>query len=218
MVRGPSEEEDSGAVATLGSTGEENSDDESEDDRLVQPGGRCQLGVQKVAARLYQQTAPWKSNVSRERRYELCSSGLLQFVRIEATPGSDQRRAVDFPYHLARPYELAQCNAFVRPSETQLSVNNMATEPASNILKPGKGLPAWVHPKWINIFLPTLTHALFISKQPFQDFRPSSPIFVTTIRRIFGLVYSHTTYDIDKDNILVAEVSRRSLLWPSQLT
>jgi hypothetical protein len=172
---------------------------------------------------------------------------LLQFVWKDATRRSDewQRRVVDDPCHRAQTYEGAQYRAFVRPENQHsnnvtaepapniskvgkdgkrvpswLHDNNVATEPISNnskVEKNGKGLPSWVHPKWTNVFLPTLTHALCISKQPLRDFRPSSPIFVATIRRIFGLVYPNNTYDIDKDNVLVGEVSRRSILWPSQL-
>ena len=119
------------------------------------------------------------------------SKFLLQFVRIEAAPASNQRRVIDFF------------------AGSQLSVNNMATEPAPKILKAGKGLPPWVHPKWTTIFLPTLSHALFISKQPFQEFKPSSPIFVATVQQILRLIYSHDTY-VTKDDVLVEEVSRRS--------
>jgi len=180
---------------------------------------------------------------------------LLQFVWTDvndqtdadhATDQSDQwqRRAVDFPCHLAQTSEGAQYRALVKPESRHsgnnvtaepspniskvgkdrkgvpswLHANNMVTKPISNIPKVeqnGKGLPSWVHPKWTNVFLPTLTHALFISKQPFRDFRPSSPIFVATIRQIFGLVYPSITYHIDKDNVLVGEVSPRSILWPS---
>lgn len=100
---------------------------------------------------------------------------LLQFVRIEATPGSE-----------------------------------MATIPASRILKAGKGgsgLPNWVHPKWTKVFLPTLAYAQFISDQPFQAFKPSSPVFVATVQQIFKLVYSH---NITEAGVLVEEVSRKS--------
>jgi hypothetical protein len=70
-----------------------------------------------------------------------------------------------------------------------------------------KGLPDWVHPKWGKTFLPTLTHALFTSKGPFEEFRPSSPAFVATIQEIFRLVYPHVVYDITESNPLVEEVS-----------
>jgi len=106
---------------------------------------------------------------------------------------------------------MAERDTFVMPTGSQLSVNNMATEPApTKVLKAAKGLPHWVHPKWTTAFLPTLSHALFISKRPFQEFKPSSPIFVATVQQILQLVYSHGTY-VTKDDVLVEEVSRRSL-------
>jgi hypothetical protein len=127
-------------------------------------------------------------------------------VRIEH---GDQRRAIDPPSNLVQTYEIAKREAFV-PAGSQLSVNNVAAEPAPKFLKAGKGLPHWVHPKWTTIFLPTLSHALFISKRPFQAFKPSSPIFVATVQQILRLVYSHEIY-VTKDDVLVEEVSRRSL-------
>ncbi len=203
---GEPSEEDGGTNVNTGSSGEEDSDDE---DDCRQP------GAQKVAARLHEQPAPWESNVSREYRYERFSSGLLQFVRREATP-SDQGRGVDFPYNLVQRYEIAQSKAFAKPAGSQL-----ANVPASRILtasKHGNRLPDWVHPKWTKVFLPTLAHALFISKQPFQEFKPSSPIFVATVQQIFGHVYSRATYNVKEGEVLVEEVSRKSLLRPSQLT
>jgi hypothetical protein len=134
------------------------------------------------------------------------TKSLLQFVRIEATPAGDQRRAMDFPSNLVQTSEIANFDAFVKPTRSQLSVNNMATEPDPKILKAGKGLPHWVHPKWTTIFLPTLSHALFISKRPFQEFKPSSPNFVATVQQILRLVYSHDTY-VTKEDVLVEEVS-----------
>jgi hypothetical protein len=68
-------EEEEGDVS-LGSSGEEDSDDEKEGDRPRKPGGHCQPGVQKVAARLHLQGAPWMGNVSRECRYEFFSQNL----------------------------------------------------------------------------------------------------------------------------------------------
>ena len=135
---------------------------------------------------------------------------LLQFVRQEATP-SDQRE-VHFPYNLVQGYAIAQSKAFVKPG------SQLANVPTSRILTIGKRLPEWVHPKWTEIFLPTLAHALYISKRPFQEFKPSSPIFVATVQQIFGLVYSRVTCNVKEGDVLVEEVSRQSLLWPSQLT
>ena len=37
---------------------------------LTRKTGHSQFGLQKVTAKLHQQGAPWKGNVSRERRYD----------------------------------------------------------------------------------------------------------------------------------------------------
>lgn len=117
-----------------------------------------------------------------------------------------------------RTHEVSQYEAFVKPARSQLSVSCAAIEPASQILetrKDRKALPDWVHPKWTKIFLPTLTHALLISKQPFQEFKPSSPIFVATVQKTLKLVYSSDTYNVTKVDVLAEEVSRRKLLLSS---
>ena len=44
--------------------------------------------------------------------------------------------------------------------------------------------------------------------QPFQEFKPLSPIFVATVQQILRLVYSRSTY-VTKDDVLVEEISQR---------
>lgn len=105
---------------------------------------------------------------------------------------------------MVQGYEIAQREAFVEPALSRFSVDNVVTDTVPEILKARKGLPYWVHPKWTAVFLPTLTHALFISKRPFQEFKPSSPIFVATVQQILRLVYLHDAY-VTQD--VVEEVS-----------
>jgi len=92
-----------------------------------------------------------------------------------------------------------QPSALVRTERSQIPINP----------KTGRGakvLPDWVHPKWAKKFLPTLTHALYVSKDPFEDFRSSSPTFTATFEMIFRIVYPNTKYDITQDDVLVEEV------------
>jgi hypothetical protein len=161
---------------------------------------RRQPGTQKVAVRLHKQPAPWEINVSQEHCYEHFSSGLLQFVRREATP-SDQRE-VHFLYNPVQGYVIAQSKAFVKPG------SQLANVPTSKNLTVGNRLPEWVHSKWTKIFLPMLAHALYISRRPLQEFKPSSPMFVATVQQIFGLVYSRATCNVKDGDILVEEVRR----------
>jgi hypothetical protein len=192
---GEPSEEDSSTSVNIRSSGEESSNDE---DDCRKP------GAQKVAAGIHEQP---ESNVSREHRYKRFLSCLLQFDRREATP-SDQR-GIYFPYDLVQRYEIAQSKAFIKPDGSHIPATRIST--AS---KDRNRLPDWVHPKWTKVFLPTLAHVLFISKRPFQDFKPSSPVFVATVRQTFRLVYSRAACNVKEGDILVEEVSRKSLLRP----
>jgi hypothetical protein len=90
---------------------------------------------------------------------------------------------------------------------SRLPVNGLSVQPASKTSKTKPPpLPIWVYPDWTQTLLPTLTHALFVSKNPFQDFKSSSPVFLATFQRVFKLVYPNVMYDANVANVLIAEV------------
>ena len=43
--------------------------------------------------------------------------------------------------------------------------------------------------RWKRIFLPTLTHALYISREPFVDWKIDSPAFLATVQNVFDLSF-----------------------------
>ena len=43
--------------------------------------------------------------------------------------------------------------------------------------------------RWKRIFLPTLTHALYISREPFKDWTIDSPAFLATVQNAFNLSF-----------------------------
>lgn len=98
-----------------------------------------------------------------------------------------------------------QSKAPSKAEGSQLRVNDVSVQPASKILKTRRPLPNWVYPDWTQTFLPTLTHALFISEDPFQEFKSSSPAFIVIVQQISRLVYPDAPDDI---SVLVEEVSR----------
>jgi hypothetical protein len=42
---------------------------------------------------------------------------------------------------------------------------------------------------WKCVFLPTLTHALYISHEPFMDWTIDSPAFLATVQNVFNLSF-----------------------------
>jgi hypothetical protein len=43
--------------------------------------------------------------------------------------------------------------------------------------------------RWKRVFLPTLTHALYISCKPFVDWTIDSPTFLATVQNVFNLSF-----------------------------
>jgi len=80
-----------------------------------------------------------------------------------------------------------------------------------------KSLPDWVHPKWAKTILPTLTHALYISKDPFEEFKSLSPSFIATVQKVFDLVYPHAMHDVTEGDAVLEEVSCQ-MSHPHELT
>lgn len=43
--------------------------------------------------------------------------------------------------------------------------------------------------RWARIFLPTITHALYISRNPFVDWTSDSETYLATVQRVFNLTF-----------------------------
>ncbi|KAF6763986.1 hypothetical protein DFP72DRAFT_873927 [Ephemerocybe angulata] len=101
--------------------------------------------------------------------------------------------------------------------------NNAVPSPSPHIVPPHgslltsttvrkRHLPpfAEVDNKWKDLFLATVTHALYISAQPFQDFTVSTPIMRSQIQRAIDLVYPEAAYSVKArgDPILLLSYNR----------
>jgi hypothetical protein len=69
--------------------------------------------------------------------------------------------------------------------------------------------------KWKITFLSTLTHALYISERPFEDFSVCSPELLATTQRIFDLVFPEVIYELSAGDTVVKMVPLLFLLLPS---
>jgi hypothetical protein len=60
--------------------------------------------------------------------------------------------------------------------------------------------------RWIESFLPTLTHKLFTARQAFIDFRVDSDAFLLTVQDVFDLAYPNIKYTLERTDSLVVKV------------
>lgn len=51
-------------------------------------------------------------------------------------------------------------------------------------------------PRWTRVFLPTLQHALFVSREPFKHFTLEAPEFLSTIQDIFNRTFTNVDYEL----------------------
>ncbi|KAH9980445.1 hypothetical protein BJV74DRAFT_887849 [Russula compacta] len=58
-------------------------------------------------------------------------------------------------------------------------------------------------PHWANVFIPTITHALYISQEPCLNFASESPMFLTTVQKIFNLSFPNVDLVLASDDPLV---------------
>jgi hypothetical protein len=48
--------------------------------------------------------------------------------------------------------------------------------------------------QWSEIFIPSLSQALYVARNPFDDFKKDSPKFIKTVQDIFALSHSEIIY------------------------
>lgn len=57
--------------------------------------------------------------------------------------------------------------------------------------------------RWARVFTPTITHALYISREPFLEWTSESPVFLATVQHIFNISFSNVTLVLSaKDPLL----------------
>ena len=61
-------------------------------------------------------------------------------------------------------------------------------------------------PRWNNIFLPSLVHALYVSREPFKDFKLKAPEFLKVVQKIFNLSYPEVDLNLKATDELAKKV------------
>ena len=61
-------------------------------------------------------------------------------------------------------------------------------------------------PRWAITFIPTITHALYISQEPFLNFASESPKFLATVQEIFNLSFLNVDMVLAAGDPLVVTV------------
>ena len=76
------------------------------------------------------------------------------------------------------------------------------------IIEGSEIIPQWQNDKrWIQSFLPTLMHMLYISHEPFKHFKPTSAEFHQIVQTAFDLAYSNVDHELDEDDTVISDVS-----------
>ncbi|KAF8235650.1 hypothetical protein L208DRAFT_1538780, partial [Tricholoma matsutake] len=65
------------------------------------------------------------------------------------------------------------------------------------------------NPHWANVFIPTITHALYILQEPFLNFTSESPIFLATVQKTFNLSFPNVDLVLTADDPLVVTAYRQ---------
>ena len=76
--------------------------------------------------------------------------------------------------------KLTACQAKCEPAAVTPQNSGITGQIADNLLDDYR---------WKCIFLPTLTHALYISCEPFVDWTIDSPAFLATVQNVFNLSF-----------------------------
>jgi hypothetical protein len=63
---------------------------------------------------------------------------------------------------------------------------------------------------WKDIFNPSLSHALYISRDPFSDFTLESPRFLVIVQKVFNASFPDVTLSLTSDDPVVEKVSSPS--------
>lgn len=61
-------------------------------------------------------------------------------------------------------------------------------------------------PRWTDVFLPSLVHALYISRKPFKQFKAKAPEFLMIVQKVFDLSYPEIDLTLKTNDELVRKV------------
>ncbi|KAG5640305.1 hypothetical protein DXG03_009295 [Asterophora parasitica] len=63
--------------------------------------------------------------------------------------------------------------------------------------------------RWAQAFIPTITHALYVSRDPFLDFAAESSTFLATVQEVFDLLFPNVDFALTMDDPLVTTAYKR---------
>jgi hypothetical protein len=66
--------------------------------------------------------------------------------------------------------------------------------------------------RWAKCFIPTITHALYISREPFRDWTSESPTFLATVQTVFNISFTNVTFLLSSGDPIVDTVRLWSLV------
>jgi hypothetical protein len=61
--------------------------------------------------------------------------------------------------------------------------------------------------RWKDVFLPTITHALYISREPFCDWTMDSKTFLRTVQECFSFSFPNVEYTLSAKDAVTKAVS-----------
>ena len=65
--------------------------------------------------------------------------------------------------------------------------------------------------RWAKVFMPTITHAFYNSREPFLEWTRESPVFLATTQRVFNLVFDNVSFTLSSSDPVVLAVSIATL-------
>lgn len=60
--------------------------------------------------------------------------------------------------------------------------------------------------RWAKVFIPTIAHALYISREPFLEWALDSRVFLATLQHVFNISFSNITFTLRADDPIVVTV------------
>ena len=91
----------------------------------------------------------------------------------------------------------------------QVQVAPVPVQPAK---KQVPRVPDYLSANWAKKFIPSITHALFVSLGPFKDYKMSSPVFIVTLQEVFSVVYPDINHKITPSDVIAVTVCAYSIL------
>jgi len=60
--------------------------------------------------------------------------------------------------------------------------------------------------RWKEVFIPTITHALYVSREPFLHWASESPQFLVTVQRVFDVSFPNVQYVLSSNDAVTQTV------------